>query len=307
MTDAPGPIAVVGSINMDLVVRTAHVPAPGETVLGRDFSEIPGGKGANQAVAVARLGARAIMVGRVGNDDLGRRLIAGLKADGVDCTHVLTTPGVASGIAMIVVAGSGENAITVASGANFRVTPADVDAAESVLRSARVCLLQLELPVETVVHAIELCRQVGVETILDTAPAPASEVPDDLFHADIVTPNESEAARLTHLPAASEPQVIAAALHAWGCESLVLKLGERGAYVSSPDGEFAVPGFMVDTVDTTAAGDAFTGALAVARARGSALLEATRLANRAGALACTRWGAQPSMPTGDQLNALISR
>lgn len=307
MSDATESIVIVGSINMDLVVRTAHVPAPGETVLGRDFSTIPGGKGANQAVAAARLGGRAIMVGRVGDDDLGRQLIAGLKANGVDSTHVHPTADVASGIAMIVVADDGENAITVASGANFQVTPADIDAAESVLRSARVVLLQLELPVETVTYTIELCRRHGVETILDTAPAPASDVPDALFSADIVTPNESEAARLTGLPATSDTQAVAAALHARGCRSVVLKLGRRGAYSSFPDGALAVPGFEVDAVDTTAAGDAFTAALAVARARGWTLPKAARFANGAGAVACTKWGAQPSMPTSNEVNDLISQ
>ena len=307
MSDAAESIVIVGSINMDLVVRTAHVPAPGETVLGRAFSTIPGGKGANQAVAAARLGGRAIMVGRVGDDDLGRQLIAGLKANGVDSTHVHPTADVASGIAMIVVADDGENAITVASGANFQVTPADVDAAESVLRSARVVLLQLELPIETVVYTIELCRRHGVETIIDTAPAPASDVPDALFSADIVTPNESEAARLTGLPATSDAGAVAAALHARGCRSVVLKLGRRGAYSSSPDGGLAVPGFEVDAVDTTAAGDAFTAALAVARARGWTLPEAAHFANGAGAVACTKWGAQPSMPTSNEVNDLISQ
>jgi ribokinase len=307
MSESNGPIVIVGSINMDLVVRAPCVPAPGQTVLGRDFTTIPGGKGANQAVAVARLGGNAVMVGRVGDDDFGSRLRNELRSKGVNDDHVLTTPGVASGIAMIVVEESGENAITVASGANFSMTPADVDAAESVIARARVCLLQLELPVETVLHTIDLCRRHGVETILDTAPAPVPPTPDGLFSADIVTPNESEAAALTGLPVDSDPADVAAALRAKGCRTVVLKLGQRGSHVFTPGGDWAAPGFKIEPVDTTAAGDAFTAALAVARATGQSPADAARFANAAGALACTKLGAQPSMPTGAQVNDLMRK
>ena len=301
MTRPDAPIVIVGSVNMDLVVRTPCVPAPGQTVLGRDFVTIPGGKGANQAVAVARLGGNAIMVGRVGDDDFGRRLREELRSSGVNDDHVLTTPDVASGIAMIVVEDGGENAITVASGANFAVTPADVDAAEAVIREAKVCLLQLELPVETVLHTIDLCRQHGVETILDTAPAPAPPAPEGLFKADIITPNESEAAALTGLAVDTAPAQIADALQAKGCRTVVLKLGQRGSHVFAPDGDWPAAAFAIEPVDTTAAGDAFTAALAVARAAGQPLADAARFANAAGALACTRLGAQPSMPTHTQV------
>lgn len=307
MSDGRPTIVVIGSINMDLVVRSDHVPFPGETVLGRDFTTVPGGKGANQAVAAARLGGMAIMIGRVGEDDFGRQLVEGLVRSGVDCEHVLATRGHASGIAMIVVEDSGENAITVASGANFQVTPSDVDAAADVIQGARVCLLQLELPVETVARAIEICRRHGVETILDTAPAPAEGLPDTLYRADIISPNESEAALLTGLPASKNPQAVAAALRKRGARTVVLKLGQRGAYVSSDQGDVALPGFSIQPVDTTAAGDAFTAALAVGRAMGWELPESVRFANAAGALACTKHGAQPSMPTDDEARALIDR
>lgn len=298
-------IAIIGSINMDLVVRAGHVPAPGETVLGREFATIPGGKGANQAVGVARLGGRAVMIGRVGSDAFGERLLAGLRENGVDVAHVQTTPGAASGIAMIVVADDGENAITVASGANFQVTPADVDAAAEALRAARVCLLQLELPMPTVLHAIETCRRLGVEVVLDPAPAPAGPAPDALFQADIVTPNESEAAQLTGLTPDAEPGAIIRALTGRGCRTVVLKRGAEGAHLYSPEADRPVPGFQVKPVDTTAAGDAFTAALAVARAQGRPLEEAVRFANAAGALACTRLGAQPSLPTAAEVKRLL--
>ncbi|HOB75186.1 MAG TPA: ribokinase [Phycisphaerae bacterium] len=299
-------IVIVGSINMDLVVRAPHVPALGETVLGREFATIPGGKGANQAVGVARLGAQAIMIGRVGGDDVGERLLAGLRANGVDTTHVQTTPEVASGIAMIVVADDGENAITVAGGANLEVTPADVDAAEDALRGARVCLLQLELPMPTVLHTIERCRRLGVEIILDPAPAPAGAAPDGLFAADIITPNESEAAQLTGLRPDADPAEIVRAITTRGCRTVVLKRGAQGAHLYSTEGNRAVPGFAVQPVDTTAAGDAFTAALAVARARDWPLDQAVRFANAAGALACTRLGAQPSLPRAEEVDRLLA-
>lgn len=303
---ASTPIVIIGSINMDLVVRTSHIPVGGQTVSGRDFATVAGGKGANQAVAVARLGEPAVMIGRVGEDALGASLLSGLKANSVDCTWVKSTPGVASGVAMIAVADNGEAAITLAEGANQMVTPSDVDAAEEVLKRAKVCLLQLEVPLETVEHAIEVCRRHGVGTILDTTPVPADGLPDRLLRADVVCPNGTEAARLTGLSAVKSPQAVAAALSKRGCRSVVLKLGQHGAYVFSPEGESAVPGFAVPVVDTTAAGDAFAAALAVTRSWGWKLIESIRFANAAGALACTRMGAQPSMPTLSEVEALLA-
>lgn len=299
-------IAVVGSINMDLVVRARHIPAPGETVLGEDFTTIPGGKGANQAVAAARLGASVMMIGRLGDDDFGDRLLQGLKANNVDCRHVLRTASIASGVAMIVVAANGENAITVASGANFHVTPADIDAAESAIRAADVCVLQLELPIDTVVHTIQRCREWNIPTILDPAPAPAGEVPSALYGVDILTPNESEARSLTGLAVDAAPKQIAEALAKRGANRVVLKRGHEGAYAYEEGIGDLIPGFQVETVDTTAAGDAFTAALAVARAEGQSLSEAVRFANAAGGLACTKHGAQPSMPTRDQVARTVA-
>lgn len=296
-------VVVVGSINMDLVIRAPHVPQPGETVLGREFTTIPGGKGANQAVAVARLGTSCSLVGRVGDDAFGQHLRRQLQANGVNVDEVVVTEGTPTGVAQIVVDACGENAICVASGANRLVLPADLDAAEDLLRAARVCLLQLELPVETVVHAIQLCRRLGVETILDPAPALA-DPPAALFDADILSPNAGEAEMLTGETLAThakEAKAVAAALVQRGARNVVLKLGANGALVFDGARFEHIPGHRIKPVDTTAAGDAFTGALAVGRARGQSLFDAARQANAAGALACTCFGAQPSMPTAAQL------
>jgi len=301
------PVVVVGSINMDLVVKAPHVPGPGETVLGKDLATIPGGKGANQAVAVARLGTNCAIVGRVGGDDFGQRLLTGLRKNRVNVDHVVVTEGAASGVAFIVVDEMGENAICVASGANHRVVPEDLDAVEDVLAAARVCLLQLELPIDTVVHAIRLCRKHRIETILDTAPAP-SNAPPELFEADIITPNAGEAEVLTGEPItthAKGAKAVAAALARLGARQVVLKLGDQGAMLFDGDQFEHIPAHRIQPVDTTAAGDAFTAALAVARARGESLSEAVRYANAAGAVACTKFGAQPSMPTAREVADLL--
>ncbi len=304
----PIEIVVIGSINMDLVLRVAHPPRPGETVLARDLVTIPGGKGANQAVGAARLGAKTAIVGRVGDDEFGSRLLAGLKTNHVDTRFVTITEGASSGIAVITVDDQGENAICVSSGANFRVAPADVDAASGMIGRAKVCLLQLELPIDTVTHAIKLCRKAGVEVILDPAPAPI-DAPDALFEVDVITPNLTEADTLTHKSPRNherETRAVAAALTARGARNVVLKLGERGALVCDGDTCEHIPGRKIKPVDTTAAGDAFTAALGFARVRGQSLMEATKLANAAGAAACLRFGAQPSLPTLEEITKLFS-
>jgi len=303
----PAEVVVIGSINMDLVLRVAHPPLPGETVLARDLVTIPGGKGANQAVGAARLGAKTAIVGRVGEDEFGGRLLAGLKTNHVDTRFVTITEGAPSGVAVITVDDKGENAICVSSGANARVTPADIDAAADVIRNAEVCLLQLELPLETVLHAIAVCRRAGVETILDPAPAPI-DAPDALFDVDVITPNLTEADTLTHKSPRNherETRAVAAALAARGARYVVLKLGDRGALVCDGDTCEHVPGHKIKPVDTTAAGDAFTAALGFARTRGKNLHEATKLANAAGAAACLKFGAQPSLPTYEEVSKLM--
>jgi ribokinase len=293
---------------MDLVVRAPHVPQPGETVLGHSFSTIPGGKGANQGVAAARLGADCRFIGRIGDDAFGQRLLAGMQASGVNCEYVQVSEGVATGVALIVVDERGENAITVAGGANKKLTVEDVEAARDVIASSKVCLLQLEIPLETASYAIRLARTLGVEVILDCAPAPdPGQVPQTLFSADIITPNETEAMILTGEPAVGkrEARFLAAALVERGAENVVLKLGEKGSLCYDGSRFEHVDPFRVKPVDTTAAGDAFTAALAVSRARGLPLGEAVRYANGAGAAACLKFGAQPAMPSAEEVRKVM--
>src|SRR5687767_12756625 len=235
-------IVVVGSVNIDLVCRTPRFPRPGETIIGDDLHAFPGGKGANQAVAAARLGAAVHMVGRVGDDAYGPQLIAALRNNRVNVTHVRKTPGVASGCAMILINRQGENAIVVASGANAAVSPADVDAAKSLIRKASLVLLQLEIPLATVLHTIALCRRLGVPTILDPAPVPARALPRAIYDVNVLTPNEHEARQLSQaLRGKRRPRV-------------VLKLGKRGSLMrdGSDGSSVCAPAFAVQVVDTTA-------------------------------------------------------
>jgi ribokinase len=292
---------------MDLVARTPRLPGAGETVLGTgDLLSIPGGKGANQAVAAARLGADVHMVGRVGDDAFGRTLLAGLRAERVDTRFVKRTPGVASGCASIFVDAHGENCIVVSPGANARVTPADVDAAEGIIRRAAVVVLQLEIPLATVRRAIGIARKHGVPTVLDPAPVPPGGLPDALFRVDVLTPNEHEAAQLAGAEH-SDPKVLASRLLARGPREVVLKLGAKGALsLDSADVMSWAKPFRVKAIDTTAAGDAFTGALAVAMAERMPHDAALRFANAAGALCCTRMGAQPALPTRGEVDRVVA-
>jgi ribokinase len=294
---------------MDMVVRSPRMPAPGETVLGDGFKTTPGGKGANQAVAVARLGGRCRFLARLGDDPFGRQLLGNLKGEGVDCADVMVTPDAPTGVAVIIVDAKGENSIVVASGANFMVTPDDVFARAEVFERAQVVVLQLELPLPTVRAAIDVARRGGCKVILDPAPAPR-QLPPELCHVDILSPNVSEAESITGLKAADERggKLVASDLIARGAKTAVLKLGSRGSLVVMADGHFyTVPPYKVEVVDTTAAGDAFTAALAVAVARGDKMHDAARFANAACALACTRLGAQAAMPTLAEVKALMIR
>ena len=307
MPDEPH-ILVVGSINMDLVVRTPHMPAPGETILGKGFATSPGGKGANQAVAAARLGATCTMIGHVGADAFGEQLIEGLKADGVNCENVMTTDDAATGVAMIVVDSRGENAIVVAGGANAWLTPDDVFTAVDLFEAADVVLLQLELPLPTVRAAINQGKRHGCKIVLDPAPVPRTMCPE-LFNVDVFSPNASEAEALTGEKVSEErvDKQVAMELIARGAKAAVLKLGARGSLVVDDDGHFhRVSPYKVAVVDTTAAGDAFTAALGVGIAQGRSLHDAARFANAAGALACTKFGAQAAMPTAVEVRILMA-
>lgn len=301
-------VVVVGSLNMDLVVRAPRIPRPGETIIGGEFHTAPGGKGANQAVAAARLGGQVSMVGRVGSDAFAQSLLDGLTADGVDHNFVTQDPDAATGVAFIVVDDAGENSIVVASGANMRLSSANVDAAKVVIASADVLLLQLEIPLAAVTQAARAAHAHGATVIL--TPAPACPLPPELLSLiDVLVPNESEAALLTRLPVGDRAEIESAAmaLRELGVDTVVLTLGRRGALLVREGEKEFIAAFEVTAVDTTAAGDAFVGGFAVALAEGRSLTDAVRWGNAAGALATTKLGAQPSLPARRAVEALMAQ
>lgn len=297
-------IVVVGSSNTDMVVKSRRIPRVGETVVGGQFVMAAGGKGANQAVAAARLGAEVTFVAKVGQDMFGDQAIAGYTREGIDTRFVFRDPDHATGVALIMVDEQGENLISVASGANHHLGPADVDQAADAIRQAEVLVVQLETPLATVLHAARLAHAAGVRVILDPAPAPAEPLPRELLSAvTCIKPNETEAQRLTGLAVEDEHSARQAAeeLVRQGATSAIVTLGARGA-VWLEGGQWGfVPGFRVEALDSTAAGDAFSGALACALARRMPLAEATRYACLAAALSVTRMGAQPSLPTAEEV------
>jgi len=302
-------IVVVGSANVDLVIQTPHLPQPGETVLGGTFITAMGGKGANQAVAAARLGAAVTFVARVGDDAFGQECLAAYQKEHIDTHYVAITPNTPTGIALIAVAADGENTIIVASGANMALTPADVAAAEPAFQGADLLLLQLEVPLETSIAAARLAHKHDLRVVLN--PAPAQKLPGDLLaEVDIITPNRIELAQMMDLSEDAVRQLsdddLARTALALGPHSAVITLGAEGALAADPGGWTRIPAFQVNAIDTTGAGDAFSGGLAVALARGSATLaDAVRYASAAGALAATRLGAQPSLPTAAELDRFL--
>ncbi len=304
-------LVVVGSLNMDFVVAVDHLPAPGETVLGRDFQMIPGGKGANQACAAGKLGGAGVaasMVGRVGYDLFADHLKASLAAAGVDVSAVHATRAAPTGVALIWVDRRGQNSIVVASGANHALAASEVEAMRPSFRGARIALFQLETPLSTVAAALALARQEGVRTILD--PAPAQPLgPEILGRVDLLTPNESEALILLGQPAARvSPQdapALARRLLALGPGAVILKLGDQGALYCDAATEIASPAFPVTVRDTTAAGDTFNAGLAVALAEGRTTAEALRFANAAAAISVTRLGAQASAPARGEVDEFL--
>jgi ribokinase len=301
-------IAVFGSINMDLVARTPRLPAPGETLTGHSFRTVPGGKGANQAVACARLGAHTHMIGRVGGDEFGRSLLASLNQDGINTARIAIDHSVSSGVAVIAVDDAAENTIIVIPGANGQVSQPDLGRLEAVIRECQLLLLQLELPLETVVMAADLARRSGVGVILD--PAPAKPLPSDIYElVNVLTPNTTEAEMLVGFPVEGSDSAASAArtLLARGAEHVTIKMGALGAYVAGPEGERLYPAIPVTAVDSVAAGDAFNGALAVALAEGRPFSEAVHWALAGGACAVTKEGAQPSMPDREALLDLLKR
>lgn len=299
-------IVVFGSINMDLVVRAPRLPTPGETLTGHTFFTAPGGKGANQAVACVRLGAPTRMIGRVGGDVFGETLRAGLSADGIDIAGVLTQPGISSGVALIEVNDAAENTIVIVPGANGQVGADDLARLEQALGGASTLLIQLEVPLASVVAAAQAARARGVTVILD--PAPALPLPPELYAAaDIMTPNEIEAAALVGfaIDGAEAAERAAQLLLARGVRQVIIKLGARGAFWHDGTASGLVPAFNVSAIDTVAAGDAFNGGLAAALDAGQPFTSAIRWGMAAGAISATRQGAQPSLPRRSELLALL--
>ena len=295
-------IAVIGSSNTDMVIKTAHLPAPGETVLGGQFLMNPGGKGANQAVAAARLGGDVVFVAKVGDDIFGQEAVEGFKSEGINTDYIVVDPDNPSGVATITVDEQGENCIAVASGANSALGPADIDSAAPQIEAASVLLMQLETPVRTVKHAALLGRKAGKTVILN--PAPAQPLSDDLLALlDVITPNETEAEILTGIKVQTEhdAEEAARALRDKGVGAVIITLGSRGAFVLSESFLGLVPAPKVEPVDTTAAGDTFNGALAVGLADGQTIEDAVAFANKAAAISVTRLGAQASAPKLEEL------
>jgi len=290
-------VVVIGSVNMDLVARSPRLPVPGETVSGSEFATIPGGKGANQAVAASRLGAGTAMIGCVGEDAFGESLRGGLELDGIDCSGLRVIPGVSSGVALIVVDQGGRNGIVIVAGANGRLEPADIDANEPLLAAARIAVMQLEVPLPTVAHAAARARALSKLVVLN--PAPAQPLPRELIASvDYLVPNEIEAAALTGVPVDSVEAAMAAGtrLRGGGARNVLVTLGARGVVAVTASGARHHPAPEVKAVDTTAAGDTFIGGLCAALVESRPLDAAIRFAQAAAALSVTRFGAQPSIP-----------
>jgi ribokinase len=299
-------IVVFGSINMDLVAHTPRLPEPGETLIGRSFTTVPGGKGANQAVACARLGDPVKLVGRVGGDVFGMELLAHLQAQGVDVDYVSREESISSGVALIAVDDRAENNIIVVPGANGRVGQSDLLLLDTVLNQAQLLLLQLEIPLEIVVAATRLAHERGVKVMLD--PAPAQELPAEIYHhVDILTPNETEVASLTGIVVGSieDAALAAGKLLSFGVIQVIVKMGSQGALVADETGTQFFPAFPVMAVDTVAAGDAFNGAMAVALSENYPIGTAILWGLAGGALAVTKSGAQESMPDRAALLKMI--
>ncbi|WP_176134695.1 ribokinase [Paraburkholderia atlantica] len=299
-----GRIVVVGSANMDLVVHAERLPARGETLLGGAFATFAGGKGANQAVAAARLGASVAMLGCVGRDEFGAQLRDGLQHEHIDTAHLHTVDDTSSGIAVITVAADGANTIVVSPGANAALMPNHIDAAAAGIAAAGMLICQLEVPLDAVAHAISLAARFGTPVLLN--PAPAQALPDALYEqTSFLILNESEAALLTDVAVDSPASAREAAtrLRAKGVETVIVTLGAEGVWYATTGEEGHLPALRVDAIDTTAAGDTFVGGFAAERVRGASIRDAIDFAQRAAALSVTREGAQASIPTQAEVRA----
>jgi ribokinase len=315
-------VAVVGSLNMDLVVRTEAMPLPGQSVMGQDLHQNPGGKGANQAVAAGKLmhrkgmragaGGGCRMIGRVGDDLFGQQLVKAIGESHVDVSGIMTTRHAPSGVAMIVVDRHGENAIVVSGGSNQRLSPEDLLAQRKGIEASKVLICQLETPADTVATAIALAKQAGVLTILDPAPAPIEGLSESLYHVDFLLPNQLEAQALSgvQVRTADDARRAAEKMLMRGTKTVIVKMGSQGAVIVRMQNGKAEPtlvsGYRVQVVDTTGAGDAFAGGLAVGLSEGMELEAAVKFANAAGAIACTKRGAGAAMPTREEVEALMA-
>lgn len=295
-------VVVVGSFNMDLVVQAGRRPQTGETLMGEEFGMFIGGKGSNQAIAAARLGANVTMIGRLGTDLFGDTLMAAHAEEGIYTDYVIRDTEVGTGVASILIDADGDNSIVLVPQANMRLSVEDIERASESIAAADALLLQLEVPIDASRRAAEIAKSNGATVVLN--PAPAQELPDDfLAQVDILTPNEVETESLSgiRVSTATDAERAAKVLLDKGLSAVILTLGERGALLLTPELAQQVPAYSVEVVDTTAAGDAFCGALATALARGDNLVDAVAFANAAGALAVTVLGAAPSMPAAAQV------
>lgn len=291
-------IVIIGSLNMDLSVKVARIPEPGETITGSGLVINAGGKGANQAVACARLGRKVTLVGKVGRDDFGREMTRNLDSQGVETGHILTAEHSPSGTAMIMVDAKGENCIVVSPGSNDELTPEDIVTSEDLIKTGKILLLQLEIPLETVLQSIRIAHKYNIPILLN--PAPARELPDAIFaHLTFLVPNETETKILTGIDVTDDrsAQTAADRLMQRGVKNVVITLGDKGAYIASEGYSKHIPALKIIPVDSTAAGDAFIGGLAATQVEGATLEESVRFACCVGALAATKFGAQSSLPS----------
>ncbi len=299
-------IAIVGSSNTDLVIKTDRIPAPGETIIGGDFAMVPGGKGANQAVAVARLGGNVTFVANIGNDIFGAQSKASYQTENVDVTYVTTDKEAPSGMAIISVDKRGENSIVVAPGANSKLSIGMVEAARGVIEQVDYLLVQLEVPLDVVEYAVNIAFTAGAKVILNPAPA-AKLSPALLSKLYLITPNKTEAEQLTGVKIESKDDVVRAAhiLRDMGVENVLITMGAEGSYLLSETIEHTAPIRRVEALDTTAAGDVFNGAMCVALSEGKDMVEAMHFATIASSISVSRIGAQSSIPTRKELDELM--
>ena len=300
-------IVVIGSSNTDMVVKTSHLPVPGETVLGGDFFMNAGGKGANQAVAAARYGNRVVFVAKTGNDLFGEQVRKSMKEDGIVTDYVFIDEEHPSGVALITIDQKAENCIVVAGGANMYLKPEDIDKAKDEILGGDVVLMQLETPIETVEYAAKMAAEAGVKVILNPAPAPAEPLSKELIsNLYLITPNRSEASRLTGIEVTdlASAQRAALVLYDMGAKNVIVTLGSEGSLVYDGHMMMRVEAIKVEAVDTTAAGDTYNGVLASVIAEGKSLIDAVHEANIAGAISVTRMGAQPAAPTREEIIAM---